>query len=562
MNKSESLINCNTCKIRKVKCSRELPICSYCSERDIACIYSGKIRRRGVSEAGLTSFINKIKVGSNVKFSEQAFKGYEKNEPQRLKFILFQPILQHTDFIDKDLQGTITKIQSNRTRKFQTHILLTLSTQISNYDSKLMPQIDFFISKLELGLFGGLLKFSIHMSQEWIVELFNPSFEEKCITSYFQNFHPIQTYLSKYKFYTNYNIICPVLKSVIILAGYSSISKQSPELLKYLKHVAIVQLKKNMFNIKLSICQAMFIFSSYFIHRGFRKQSLEYFHQAYLMASALGIHKDIPGLNEMDRDERRWVRFTSYSHDSHLCSVTRIQPHYLFIAPSWIPLNPVYQINPHSKDPSEFLIGECICLSIKCFNKYWTRSGNLMVKYSQLTLFNPKVFLKDSITKVTYLLQTLLNHSLIRTIDLHLSLSERCKNSEELEIVKNFAKMHVRLYHTLRMILNSQFSPENPTLELDQSTKNLLWSAHGLYQNSIDVNLICIPTLYYNLCTISLLYVKLILTYDHVPQLKDSFIDKLQQVYGLFNNYKYKYNMSSDFIDVVDVIAANYNIKI
>jgi hypothetical protein len=562
MDKSESLINCNTCKIRKVKCSRELPICSYCSERDITCIYSGKIRRRGVSEVGLASFISKIKVGPRVKFSEKTFKGYEKNEPQVLNFILFQPILQPTNFVDEDLQEAVTKLQLNETQKFQTHILLTLSTQIINYDSKLMPQIDFFISKLELGVFGGLLKFTIHMNQDWISELFSPSFEENCITCYFQNFHLMATYISKYKFYTNSNAICPVLKSVMVLVGYSSNSKQSPELLKYLKHVTIVQLKKNMFNIKLTICQAMLIFSSYLIYRGFRKQSSEYFHQGYLMASALGIHKDIPGFNEMDRDERRWVRFTSYSHDSHLCSVTRIQPHYLFIAPSWTPLNPIYQTDPHSKDPNEFLIAECICLSIKCYNMYWTISGNLMVKYSQATLFNPKVFLKDNITKATYLLQVLLNHSLIRTLDLHLILSRRCRSPEGLEIVKNFAKIHVRLYHTLRMVLNSQFSPSNQTLELDQNTKNLLWSAQGLYQNSIDVNLICIPTLYYNLCTISLLYVKLILTYGHVPQLKGWFIDKLQQVYGLFNSYKSTYNISNDFIDVIDIIASYYNIKV
>jgi hypothetical protein len=525
------------------------------------CTYSDKIRRRGASEAGLTSFISKIKAGSSVKFSEQTFRVYEKNVPQELKFILFQPILQSTDFVDEDLQGTLTKIQPSNVQKFHTHTLLTLSTQIINYDTKLMPQLGFFINKLEIGAFGGL-KFSIHMDQEWIVELLSPSFEEKCITNYFQTFHPMVTYLSKYKFYTNNSVVCPVLKSVIILAGYSSVSKQSPELLKYLKHVAIVQLKKNMFSIKLTICQAMFIFSSYLIYRGFRKQSLEYFHQAYLMASALGIHKDIPGLNEMDRDERRWVRLTSYSHDSHLCSVTRIQPHYLFIAPSWTSLNPVYQTSPHSKDPNEFLIAECICLSIKCFNMYWTISGNLMIKYSQLTLFSPKNFLEANITKATYLLQTLLNFSLIQTLDLHLSLSRWYKNPEELKIVKNFAKMHVRLYHTLRIVLNSQFSPSNPTLELDQNTKNLLWSAQGLYQNSIDVNLICMPTLYYNLCSISLLYVKLILTYDHVSQFRESFIDRLQQVYGLFNSYRSTYNMSNDFIDVIDVITSYYNIKI
>ncbi|KXN65039.1 hypothetical protein CONCODRAFT_13521 [Conidiobolus coronatus NRRL 28638] len=59
-----------------------------------------------------------------------------------------------------------------------------------------------------------------------------------------------------------------------------------------------------MFNIRASVCQAMFIYSTYLFFQGSGKQSLEYFHQGYLMASALGIHKDIPGLNEMDKDER------------------------------------------------------------------------------------------------------------------------------------------------------------------------------------------------------------------------------------------------------------------
>jgi hypothetical protein len=141
------------------------------------------------------------------------------NEPQEHKFILFQPILQPNDLVDEGSQVVVTKIQSNGNQKFQTYILLMLSTQIIDYDNKLMPQIDFFVDKLEFGMFERLLKFSIHMNQEWIVELFSPSFEEKCIISYFQIFHPMQTYISKYKLYTNYNTICPVLKSVIILAN-------------------------------------------------------------------------------------------------------------------------------------------------------------------------------------------------------------------------------------------------------------------------------------------------------------------------------------------------------
>ncbi|KXN65151.1 hypothetical protein CONCODRAFT_13368 [Conidiobolus coronatus NRRL 28638] len=47
MEKSESLINCKICRSKKVKCSRELPTCSYCSERGIMCIYPDQIKRRG-----------------------------------------------------------------------------------------------------------------------------------------------------------------------------------------------------------------------------------------------------------------------------------------------------------------------------------------------------------------------------------------------------------------------------------------------------------------------------------------------------------------------------------
>jgi hypothetical protein len=372
----------------------------------------------------------------------------------------------------------------------------------------------------------------------------------------------MQTYISKYKFYNNINIICPVLKSVIILAGYSSVSKQNPELLKYLKHVAIVQLKKNMFNIRLSICQALFIFSCYLLFQGLGKQSLEYFHQAYLMASALGIHKDIPGLNEMDTDERRCIRFASHKQDCHLCIVIRIQPHYLFLAPSWTPLNLVYQTNPHSKDPNELLIAECICLSIKCYNMYWIVSGNLMNKYSQLASTNSQVCLIDNNTQAIYALQTLFNYSLIRTLDLHLKLSMKCKSSEELEIVKNFAKMYVGLYHNSIIILNSQFASSNPTLELDQNTKKLLWSAQGLFQNSIDVDPLCILMLYQNLCSISLLYIKLILVYNNVPQIKDLLLGKFKQVYNLFNSYRSKYNMPIDLIEVINIIVNYYKIKV
>jgi hypothetical protein len=525
------------------------------------CVYSNKIKRRGDDEAGLASFISKIKVKPNLKFRIITSIESQNIETRGSKFILFQPILQSNGFVDESPQEIQAKILWNNTQKFQTHTLLILSTQIIDYDRKLIPQIDFFVSKLEFGVFGGLLKFSIHMNQEWIVELFSPSFEENCITNYFQTFHPMVTYLSKYKFYTNNRVVCPVLKSVIILAGYSSVSKQNPELLKYLKHVATVQLKKNMFNIRVSICQALFIFSHYLLFQGLGKQSLEYFHQAYLMASALGIHVDMPELNEIDKDERRCIRFASHKHDSHLCIIIGIQPHYLFLAPSWTPLNPVYQTNPHSKDPNEFLKAECICLSVKCFNMYWITSANLMNKYSQLTLTNPDAYIIDNSTQAIYVLQTLFNHSLIQTLDLHLRLSNKSKNAE-LEIVKKFAKMHVGLYYNSIIILNSQFSLENPTLELDRSTKNLLWSAQGLYQNSIDVNPLCVPILYHNLCTISLLYIKLILIYNNVPKVKELLLGKFKQVYRSFNSYRSTYNMPNDLIEAVDIITNYYKLKV
>ncbi|KXN65880.1 hypothetical protein CONCODRAFT_12408 [Conidiobolus coronatus NRRL 28638] len=570
MNKSESLISCNLCKSKKSRCGRELPTCSRCLEHGITCTYSNQIKRRGVSEAGLTSFITKINARSSiiprkrssVKSSKCTSRDSEKNEIRVRKLILFKPILQPIDYVDESSQTAVAKIQFNNTQKFQTHILIILSTQIIDYDSKLIPQIDSFLGKLKFGIFGGLLKFSIHMDQEWITELFSPSFEEKCITTYFQTFHPMVTYLSKYKFYTNCNVTCPVLKSVMILAGYSSISKKSPKLLKYLKHLAIVQLKKNMFNVKLTVCQAMFIFSHYFLFQGLGKQSLEYFHQAYLMASTLGIHKDIPGLNEMDKDERRCVRYTSYDHDSHLSITISIQPHYLFLTPSWKPLNPLYQTNPHSKDPNEFLIAECICLAKKCFSMYWAISANLMNKYSQLTLTNPRAFSADNSAHIIYVLQTLFNYSLIRALDLHLSLSRKCKNLEELEIVKNFAKIHVGVYHNLILILNSQFSPVNSTLELDRITKKQSWSAQALYRITIDINPLCLPIFYHYLCYISLLYIKLILAYDHIPQAKELLLGKLKQVYELFNNYRSNYNMPSDLIEVVDVITTYHNIKV
>ncbi|KXN65346.1 hypothetical protein CONCODRAFT_13097 [Conidiobolus coronatus NRRL 28638] len=94
MNKSETLINCNTCKIRKVKCSRELPNCSYCSERDLLCIYPDKIKRRGASEVKLTSFVTKMKAGSGFKPHKRASRDSENNEIQVNRFTLFQPVPQ------------------------------------------------------------------------------------------------------------------------------------------------------------------------------------------------------------------------------------------------------------------------------------------------------------------------------------------------------------------------------------------------------------------------------------------------------------------------------------
>ncbi|KXN68153.1 hypothetical protein CONCODRAFT_9626 [Conidiobolus coronatus NRRL 28638] len=178
MKKLESIINCYTCKTKKVKCGRELPTCSYCSKRDITCIYPDRIRLRGVSEAGLTPFTSKIKASSSVQYCKLTSGDGKKNETPACKFIIFQPILQPIDFADESSQPAVTIIQSNNTQKFQTHILLILSTQIIDYDNELIPQIGFFVNKLELGVIGTLLKFSIHMSQEWIIDLLSPSFEE------------------------------------------------------------------------------------------------------------------------------------------------------------------------------------------------------------------------------------------------------------------------------------------------------------------------------------------------------------------------------------------------
>ncbi|KXN65940.1 hypothetical protein CONCODRAFT_12349, partial [Conidiobolus coronatus NRRL 28638] len=179
MNKFESLINCNSCKTRKVKCGRELPMCSYCSKRGRLCVYSDQIRRRGVSEAESTSFMSKINVRPKFLCYKLASGDRKKNETQACRFIIFQPILRPIDFVDESSQEIVTKIQFNNPQKFQTHILIILSTQIIDYDRELIPKIDFFVNELELGVFGGLLRFSIHMSQEWIVELLSPSFEEK-----------------------------------------------------------------------------------------------------------------------------------------------------------------------------------------------------------------------------------------------------------------------------------------------------------------------------------------------------------------------------------------------
>jgi hypothetical protein len=112
------------------------------------------------------------------------------------------------------------------------------------------------------------------------------------------------------------------------------------------------------------------------------------------------------------------------------------------------------------------------------------------------------------------------------------------------------------------MILNSQFSPKNPTIGLDKNTKKQLWSAEALYRITIEASHFCPPIFYHNLCSLSLLYVNLILTYYHLPQLKILFLGKLKQVYELFHSCRSKYNMPNDLIEIVDIITNHYNIKV
>jgi hypothetical protein len=566
--KLESLISCLTCKNKKIKCDRALQSCGYCSKRGIQCFYSNKSKGGDQLYYRLSFSKNsqkpkpaqeRDKRGSKAMQNLQFKMYYNTDIPDILYKGIFLPGNKPEDAINT----FISPIIPYGGEKLQTHLLLMLTTQIIQRDNNVTDDISDFLGKLKLGIYGGRLKFNIRIGSEWIRELFDQDLESNCIQCYFNSFHPMVPYISKYKYYTNIERVNPTLRSVIKYVGYSFYYKQHPELLKYLKNCALIELKQSMFKSNLDNCQALFIFSYHMLFQGLAKQSLVYFKQACLMASILGIHSNSSNLDEISKQERYFIRFVSYAQDSHLSSTLGVQSYYLYMAPKWIPLNPLYQTNPYSSDRSEMIRAECLCITIQCFTRWIIPSSNLMIKYSQLTSSRNMPLSTENTKIPVQILETLYKESHVNALDLYIKLSEKYNHPEELNAIRKTIIMNRGFYYELTLILNTQFSPriDEQTGQLNRSTLKAIKIADSLYKITTENIPECLPMIYHYLSVISLFYIKLILNLSF-PQLQQELKSKLVEVYKLFKAYQRQYNLPEDIIEVVETMSRHYHIKL
>jgi hypothetical protein len=577
-NKGESSISCLSCRKKRIRCSREQPACEWCLRRETECIYPKKSHRRRNEPTSYSS--NQIKLN---------FKptGFNSIIPEQLKKLENVKLKVHTTsytnsdeiniYVFEPIPRPITSKPANiftpeepkplkltQTKKFETSLILLLTKQIVKFDPHIVPEIDWFVEKIELGVFGGITKLTLHINQDWIQELFEVNFKQKVIDSYFKYFHSMVAYISKRNFFINIDKISPVLMSVIMYVGYTYCQKQHPELRKYLKSSALIQLKKNKYKINITTCQAYYIFSYSMLFQGQAKQSIPYFNIACIMASALGMHVDMPNIHLDIQSERHCIRDQAISHDSHLANTLFSQPYYLFLAPLVTIIDPFYHINPYSTDPNEELHAQCVSTCRYIYNRYWMPTTTHMVTYSIKLSSGPIDFeSKDFKLKIQFF-NELYNYCMVQTIVTFTNLSKRCKTLEEFNIITKHVWTLFAMYCQLQMILYAQFPYDvDPiTGNLNPSTMKAIHAANAIYNIASNQPEGGISMFYHYLSAISLFYINLISNMNNYPSIRAKLITKFKLIYNLFEECRKKYMFSKDVIQVINVMIKYFKIKI
>ncbi|KXN71176.1 hypothetical protein CONCODRAFT_6134 [Conidiobolus coronatus NRRL 28638] len=300
------------------------------------------------------------------------------------------------------------------------------------------------------------------------------------------------------------------------------------------------------------------------LFQGQAKQSVPYFNTACLMASALGMHVDMPNIHLDIQSERHCIRDQAISHDSHLANTLFSQPYYLFLSPLVTIIDPFYHINPYSTDPNENLHAQCVSTCRYIYNRYWMPTTTHMVTYSiKLSRGTIDFESKDFKLKIQFF-NELYNYCMVQTLIIFTNLSKKYQTLDEFNIITKHVWTFFAMYCQLQMILYAQFPYEvDPiTGNLNPSTMKAIHAANAIYNIASNQPEGGTSMFYHYLSAISLFYISLISKMNNYPSIRAKLITKFKLIYNLFEECRKKFMFSKDVIQVINVMANYFKIKL
>ncbi|KXN74085.1 hypothetical protein CONCODRAFT_93334 [Conidiobolus coronatus NRRL 28638] len=586
----DSGVSCDKCRVRKVRCGRELPSCSWCAKSNVLCTYPKVSHRRRklqkIQNTGKILFNSEGETGGRNGGKQRANKKRQNElirqgdsltlldlyQCAQFKLLAqFSPIISnnmgYNDFIGiGGGVGTLPLVYPSGSERvqFQPHLMLMLYSQLIEVNPKIGSEVGWFFEEIKDGIFGKQYRSHIRMNTDWIKELYHPDFKERALHSYFKNFHPMITVFGKQLFYKNLTHLNPALLSVVIFVGYQYSNGQHKELLKYLEHLAIVQLKKYFFEASLQNCQALFIFSYAIFLRGSAKQSLRYFYQACQLSQIFGIHLDISGLAGIHQSERNTVRSIVIGLDQHFSNTIKLPPFYNYMIPTVGRTDPQYQVELGNEGEIALLEAKACCLLRSCYDRYWMPVTNHMAVFTQLNELKSNNLNSDQLQAYCQSLGKMYNYCLVKSCEKFLRLSEDYPLPEHTEIIQNHVWMFTGMYHQWILLVHSQRPPKfHPiTQEVDYHTWRALKAVKGIYNLSIDNPKGVLFMSYHYLSALSFFYLKLYLNSGANLGFQQEMQIELSKIYNIFLKYKKLYSFPSDSLDAVNEILKVLKLKL
>ncbi|KXN65124.1 hypothetical protein CONCODRAFT_169785 [Conidiobolus coronatus NRRL 28638] len=594
-------VSCDICRRRKVKCSRDLPSCSWCVKNKATCSYPSHSHRRRNDKSSQTGKIsinldngkNKyflfnsgkvVETGGEVKLIVKAkAKGGrvgESNEGLN-KFCLYQTLKtdSNLDTIGSSSSdsssgssspalGSIrlqSDYQQEQRYQFKLQTLVLLIRQILDNQPELTEKLNPFYECLKTGEFGSSgIKLKIFMSSNWYQVLHNPGFDTQLIDNFFNIFNPFINYLSKFHFYRNLQNMPPVLMSVIRYIGYQFTLNQDKSLRNFLKDLCLMELKKCMFKVNLVNCTSLLIFSYAELMQGFIKKSWAYYNQGCLMANALGIHLDVPSLNELEQERRRIIKSMVICHDLHFFGVLdNAQPYFHYMVYQVNCLNYKFQLPPTPHLSILEIVNAQAGVTLRyVYDRYWLPAIYHISTFSSKNSKNHLTF--DELDKTIQKFTRMLDYCYIKSLEKFVQLGAVHNFKEAHKIIETNVIVFVLMYHHLILGLFSHYP--TPTTIKSKGEKSPLWLTRALYGAKIIFNIArkC-PKSYlimhhHYLTEISLFYLKFGNLIDQ--ELASEFKSILQSIYEMFLNYNEKFlfsNLSTEaFIIISKALGYNY----